>query len=746
MAKYRRRKTKVVPKANMGGMVKMGIQAVSGIAKNAKEKKIQGELQEQINMNYANALLAEDNAILEDYPTSGLNNYGHYMANGGNLNIGDPPIKKDNIAVNVPSYRQKKNVGLPRKKSIPQSSLDDYSNLLSSKKELETKIQNKDSKWYQTNRDVQQELDVINNYLNSSNFDNVKDYYKSPESYNTMAKGGSMDMSPSFQTTGGDLVPLASGAELAVGNKHEESTIDNTSGIKLMENGQPKVEIEDEEVVKDGAMVFSDRLKFDKKNTYAQKAESFARKRGKLELDLSSTSNSRKRNSIERNIQKIDNKENLLFAHQESKKPEGSNDKFLQMGGGMGGNPMVEGFGEALKQGKEIQAINRGSVYAKMKQNNPLSNAYNNTDFSGAGGRHQFDGSTNPFSKPSQAINAEESLSNTIEPTGVAIDTASGSPDDVKIDMDAMYGAFNKIPSVGSMKNGGKLKRFRNGGNLKKMPNGGYIDPETGQWVSEYDDMINKPGSGTNLVAGEEGGVPTGVEKGFEFGKLVPYADNAVNAFLTSRTPKVRKPNLQRATQLNTTYNINPQLGEVRDAVEAASTGIVNNTSSSNVARNEIAGARLAGMRQSNALLSQRENAENQMRNQSALNNQQITSSNLAKMDAYDQAQTMRELGINSAISRNVTNAVSDYGNQTKEENMRKYQAQQILMDAKKYGSGVGVENILENPYAVDELRNNPKDLEYFKELALQKDANGNYTNKYASELFLQQFPEFIEK
>lgn len=761
----------------IGGLATMGIQVVGGLARRQKEKKIQAQLREQMNNQYINSMLAEDNAILDDYPTNGLNNYGHYMANGGNIGdppikknnmFIDPPVKKDNIFINTPTYRSKKNVGLPRKKELTKSFINfvkpDYDRIINN-------LDKGNNRYYLENSEP---LKIYQDYLNNPNSYIIKDDYALPGKEYAMANGGNLSLSPVHDTIGGSLIPMASGMDKAVGNTHEESSIDGTSGIKLLANGEPQAEVEDEEMIKDGQMVFSDRLKFDKKNTYAQKAETFARKRNKLEKQLSETHDRRSKNSIERNIVKLDNKENALFEHQEIKKLEKGIDQPIDKFN-MGGNTAIAGFLETLNQGKRINAINKGTVLAKMRQKAPLNNVFGEAVETGM--RHLHDGTFNLGKrKENEAIKEEDMISETIKPQGVQTNTNIGLDPNTTININEMEAELAKYGTTGTqtgMRYGGKVK-LRKGGIIPKAKDGMYRDftkflpkdnsnypddnyyynPKTGQMELDHAYILGnsnrklskskyfqKP---STLVEGESAGVPN--DKKFNYTKLVPYADNLVNAFLTSRTPNVRKPNLQRSGRLNTAYNVNPQIGAVRDAVASTTNDIISNTSSSNVARNELAKVRLAGMRETNALLANKENIENQLKNQQVLNNQQIDASNLAKMDRHNEAQTMRELGIQSAISRNVTNAVEDYRSQEKEENMRRYQAQQLLIEAKKYNSGIGIETILENPYVVEELRNNPQDLQYYKDMALAKDTNGNYINQYAANLFLQQFPEFKEE
>lgn len=123
-----------------------------------------------------------------------------------------------------------------------------------------------------------------------------------------------------FQTMGGQLVPIGKGIEKAVGNKHEESTIDGVGGIQLHDEQGFQGEIEDGEVVVDGTNILSDRLMFDNKNTYAQKMEKLTRKRNKLEKQYDSTTDKRVKAGIDRKLMGLNMGEEALFKHQEAQK------------------------------------------------------------------------------------------------------------------------------------------------------------------------------------------------------------------------------------------------------------------------------------------------------------------------------------------------------------------------------------------------------------------------------------------
>lgn len=123
-----------------------------------------------------------------------------------------------------------------------------------------------------------------------------------------------------YQTKGGNLVPIGDGVEEAVGNKHNEETIDGVSGIQLSKNGEPVAEIENKEVVVDGDTVYSHQLKYDGKQSYADKMRKITAKRNKLEKEQNTTKDKRVKNTIERKLAGLNMAEEALFTHQEHRK------------------------------------------------------------------------------------------------------------------------------------------------------------------------------------------------------------------------------------------------------------------------------------------------------------------------------------------------------------------------------------------------------------------------------------------
>ena len=123
-----------------------------------------------------------------------------------------------------------------------------------------------------------------------------------------------------YQTKGGNLVPIGDGVEEAVGNQHNEEKIDGVSGIQLSKNGEPVAEIENKEVVVDGDTVYSHQLKYDGKQSYADKMRKITAKRNKLEKEQNTAKDRRVKNTIERKLAGLNMAEEALFTHQEHRK------------------------------------------------------------------------------------------------------------------------------------------------------------------------------------------------------------------------------------------------------------------------------------------------------------------------------------------------------------------------------------------------------------------------------------------
>ena len=153
--------------------------------------------------------------------------------------------------------------------------------------------------------------DAINAEKYDTSGDNSVKYY---------AGGGNLPSTGQFNTKGGELVPISSNSEIAVGNTHGEKIIDNSYGITLQKGNTPIAEVENQEVIKDGKKVYSDRLMYNTTQTFADKAKQLGIKAGKLETKLNSTKDTKDRNGYERMLAGVKMGEEVLYAKQEQEK------------------------------------------------------------------------------------------------------------------------------------------------------------------------------------------------------------------------------------------------------------------------------------------------------------------------------------------------------------------------------------------------------------------------------------------
>lgn len=110
---------------------------------------------------------------------------------------------------------------------------------------------------------------------------------------------------------GGELNSLASDVDKAEGNTHEEG------GITLHDNnGNPKAEIENQEVVVDNNKVLSDRLPFMGGKSFAEIGEELGKEKGKNEEKLKN-GDMFARNGAKRAIEGIDKKLDTLLKYQD---------------------------------------------------------------------------------------------------------------------------------------------------------------------------------------------------------------------------------------------------------------------------------------------------------------------------------------------------------------------------------------------------------------------------------------------
>lgn len=193
-----------------------------------------------------------------------------------------------------------------------------------------------------------------------------------------------------------------------------------------------------------------------------------------------------------------------------------------------------------------------------------------------------------------------------------------------------------------------------------------------------------------------------------KFAPGIGLADNVVNAFLTSNTPEPPRPELVSPAKLKTNVNTSPQ----REAVDRRFRSLKKNFSDSGQGP---AGAvnLLAGMDQANVaknqIYSAELNQETNLINQDALNRQKVDFVNTDRMNKYNQQKYERELGIQSDISGNVSNAVDDILQMVTENNQKGLDISKLLIGFEKYKGTAVWDDLLNNPIIRQIIEGNPE-------------------------------------
>ena len=409
-----------------------------------------------------------------------------------------------------------------------------------------------------------------------------------------------------YQTKGGNLVPIGDGVEEAVGNQHNEETIDGVSGIQLSKNGEPVAEIENKEVVVDGDTVYSHQLKYDGKQSYADKMRKITAKRNKLEKEQNTAKDRRIKNTIERKLAGLNMAEEALFTHQEHRKyAEGIKvaDSFA-FGGKL---PKFSGGGNIFtdtNNGKKYRLVNGKKQYF--------------IDFD-----------------PIKTAKEEEIKLNT-ELNKKDVDWNASTPK--MLDNDK-----NNIPDLVQAPSAVNAPTMQP---LVTATAGATAGATTGATTA---------GAGAKGIGSQVGDVAL---------QLAPMLiDNIGNFLLTKNTPKLPTPLLNKVEHLETKVNVNPQLAEIRRTNKAVKDNILFNTSNSNNAKNNLVATALAGNRQANEILGGKENQEIALKNADHQNKQMVANTNNATMNEHKFRQYQRSNDINSQYSANLADLSKDIGN-----------------------------------------------------------------------------------
>lgn len=261
-------------------------------------------------------------------------------------------------------------------------------------------------------------------------------------------------------------------------------------------------------------------------------------------------------------------------------------------------------------------------------------------------------------------------------PQGWFIDPRSGRPANWQNNANGEYAGSE----AGDAFRGGNFLLPGVGGNTYKNPV--YKADDGSMYNTTVDEILSRPLSSRNVgvnapslgtagkmnlatrelpvSAGASGATGSNTPNYAGAGFFGQYLDNLANGIATANTPQIAKPYMDPNVQLNTTYDINPQLQEARNLNRAVTKGIDQNTAQAGSANANKQNMYANSMNNSNQLYAQKFNIENDLQNKETLINSRINQGNGDKMYQYDVANTQRRAGIQQDYAANLSNVGVD--------------------------------------------------------------------------------------
>lgn len=440
---------------------------------------------------------------------------------------------------------------------------------------------------------------------------------------------------------GGNLNPIASNVDKAVGDTHEQG------GITLTDtNGKPKAEIEGQEVVVNDKSVLSDRLPFTGGISFAKVGEELGKEKGKNE-DKLKTGDMFERNGAKRTIANIDKKMETLLKYQDVVRTNLGLDNASPVNNAKYGGIIPKYWKGTREDEDEDNAIGTDE-YGRQFINKYKSNTDTEPSY-------KFNPSRDVYANPDEDIEV---------------------PGATKYDTD-----FSST-----------LKGYK-----------GETDMNGYKYDKNSDTFVK-----TN--SNKRGGFDA---KGY--GQMAenaaPYLDNAINYALIKQTPKIPKPikNVaidEMAMPLNTNYNINPTLIANNQDLKEFNKNILDNTASSNNARASMASGFAKKLAMNNNAYAQKENVENQLKNQNALNlqsvnnrnvnnRQNIDNANIAQDNKYNWDNMLRDSDIQDRKSKLGAETTNDITTGIQDKRMAELDNKKIFYDSLKHDDASGFATLI---------------------------------------------------
>lgn len=517
----------------------------------------------------------------------------------------------------------------------------------------------------------QQQLNQVFEEEKLEDTDILENYNKNGEYINYLENGGSMNTTSSikgkYATRGGKLKPIADGLEEVEGNEHGENKIDNSYGVTLFEQGNPVAEVEDGETISEENYVFSDRLKADKKHTFAKKSILLGKKRNKIEEKLERTNDIKSRNGYERMLAGFNMAEEVLKMQQEEVKVKEGNQELNKLASG----------------GKIIDPIKDGNPNPNTTPIKIDKNTLSKTNVTNLN-------SEEPVGRYLPIRGIQKGVTNSKGKEGMYIfhdKTPLDEGFDINTNREFVYNT-----ALQDIKTSKAWEIYQ-----KELNEQIQTDKNNKEPIYSYTNLksTNKMANGGDIQDTKED-----IEEDSFWKDLSPnLLDNVTNLGLTLTSPKLAKPILNRAKKLKTNINVNNQVAAVNNAVNSNRDNINSNTSNSNIARANIASLKLRGAEQLGNIYTNKENVETQLKNQDSMNRQQVSMRNNEILTNKQNMDFARANDIQSRLSANVADLSKNIGEAQNRGDMREYYNEAMLLELLDDQTGSKAKVMARNPY-----------------------------------------------
>ena len=393
-----------------------------------------------------------------------------------------------------------------------------------------------------------------------------------------------------------------------------------------------------------GERVYSDRMKTANKKTYAEEAKDLAKQKAKFEAKIPDT-NEAISNTGHRMSERMDMKLDELFKEQEMKKQ-------------LALPPSIYSSMPAMANGGRLPKYPFGTPlpnYLNPNAQYPMGVPYGSAPGSSVKTYPQGQGwRTDPVSaRPFNAANRRTQYND--ETRGRAF--GAGTGEFVKPGFRSSTGIMNTYvePTMLDKQTGTQFYT-----DYSKDPNAiEKLEPRQSS-LTGMNAPLNKLALPTLQTQPTGDGGATA--KAMKHGNGIPwqYVDNLASGIMTANTPELARPYMDPRVNLNTTFDINPQLQSARNAMDATNRSIGASTpqgGASSANRQQLFASSLDN---ANGLYAQKNNIENELKNKEILLNSNINSRNMDKQYAYDVENVKRRAGIQEDIVGNARNFALD--------------------------------------------------------------------------------------